>query len=195
MALTRKALKAMGLTDEQVDSVIEMHTETTESLKAQRDGYKADADKLAAAEAELEALKKDGYKEKYEQERTAFESYKAEQTKKEARAAKAAAVRRYFETKGITGKGLDIAMRGAGAEIDAAELDGESLKDTAALDALVTGDFAGLVGKKFTAGAKVETPPTNTAGGAKTRAEIAAMPDREARRAEYAKIINADKGE
>ena len=58
MALTRKALKAMGLTDEQVDSVVEMHTETVDAIKEQRDGYKADADKLAEAQAELETLKK-----------------------------------------------------------------------------------------------------------------------------------------
>ena len=38
MALTRKALKAMGLTDEQVDSIIEMHTDTV-------DGWKADVSK------------------------------------------------------------------------------------------------------------------------------------------------------
>ncbi len=195
MALTRKALKAMGLTDEQVDSVVELHTETLDAVKEQRDGYKADADKLAEAQAELEALKKDGYKEKYENEHAAFETYKTEQTAKETKAAKTAAVRKYFEAKGITGKGLDIAMRGAGAEINAAELNGENLKDTSTLDALIAGDFAGLVGKKFTQSSKVETPPANATGEAKTRAEIAAMPDREARRAEYAKIINADKGE
>ena len=195
MALTRKALKAMGLTDEQVESVIEMHTETVDAIKEQRDGYKADADKLAEVQAELETLKKDDYKKKYDDEHAAFESYKSDQSKKETRAAKSAAVRKYFETKRITGKGLDIAMRGAGAEIDAAELDGESLKDTAALDALIAGDFAGLVGKKFTQRAKVDEPPANNPTGVKTRAEIAAMPDRDARRAEYAKIINADKGE
>ena len=33
MALSRKSLKAMGLTDEQVDSIIEMHTETVDGLK------------------------------------------------------------------------------------------------------------------------------------------------------------------
>ena len=118
MALTRKGLKAMGLTDEQVDSVIELHTETINGLTTQRDEYKVAADKLPGT-----------------------------------------AVRKYFESKGITGKGLEIAMRGAGAEIDAAELDGEKLKDTAALDALVTGDFAGLVGKIINKGAGVETPP------------------------------------
>ncbi len=91
MALTRKALKAMGLTDEQVDSVVEMHTETVDAIKEQRDGYKADADKLAEAQAELEALKKNDYKKKYDDEHAAFESYKSDQSKKETRAAKSAA--------------------------------------------------------------------------------------------------------
>ena len=53
MALTRKALKAMGLTDEQVDSVIEMHTETAEALKQQRDEFKANADKLAGVQGKV----------------------------------------------------------------------------------------------------------------------------------------------
>ncbi len=161
MALTRKALKAMGLTDEQVDSVIEMHSETTDALKAQRDSYKADADKLAEAQEELKTIKADGYKEKYEKEHSDFEAYKAGMTAKEARAAKTAAVRKYFEDAGISGKSLEIAMRGAGAEIEAAELDGEKLKDTAALEALVKGDFAGLVGTERTKGADVDHPPRN----------------------------------
>lgn len=46
MALTRKSLKAMGLMDEQVDSVIEMHTDTVDELKNQRANAKADADTL-----------------------------------------------------------------------------------------------------------------------------------------------------
>ena len=33
MALTRKLLKGMGLTEEQVDTIIEAHTETTDGLK------------------------------------------------------------------------------------------------------------------------------------------------------------------
>ena len=194
MALTRKGLKAMGLTDEQVDSVIELHTETINGLTTQRDEYKVAADKLPGVQKELDDLKatEGGYKKKYEAEKTAFETFKSEQTAKETKAAKTTAVRKYFESKGITGKSLEIAMRGAGAEIDAAELDGEKLKDTAALDALVSGDFAGLVGKTITKGAKVDTPPANNSGAVKTRAEIAAMPDREARRAEYAKLINTE---
>lgn len=161
MALTRKALKAMGLTDEQMDSVIELHTETIDGLKTQRDGYKADADKLAEAQAELETLRKDGYKAKYEKEHSEFETFKNAVTAKETKAAKTAAVRRFFEDAGITGKSLEIAMRGAGAEIEAVELDGDKLKDTAALDALVKGDFAGLIGTTTVKGAEVNHPPKN----------------------------------
>lgn len=159
MAMTRKALKAMGLTDEQADSIVEMHTDTMAALKEQRDTYKADADKLAEAQAELEALKADGYKEKYEKEKSDFEAYKTSQTQQAAKAAKTAAVRKYFEDAGITGKSLEIAMRGAGAEIAAAELEGDKLKDTAALEALVKGDFAGLVGETKVTGADVAHPP------------------------------------
>lgn len=47
MALTRRMLKAMGISDEQVDEIIAAHTETVDALKEQRDAYKADAEKLA----------------------------------------------------------------------------------------------------------------------------------------------------
>lgn len=46
MALTRKLLKGMGLTEEQVDTIIEAHTDTVDGLKEQIKTYKADADKL-----------------------------------------------------------------------------------------------------------------------------------------------------
>lgn len=49
MALTRKALKAMGLTDEQVDSIVEMHVETTDALKEQRDAIQGRRGKMLPA--------------------------------------------------------------------------------------------------------------------------------------------------
>ena len=47
VALTRESLRAMGLTDEQVDSIIEMHTDTVDGLKADVSKYKSDAEKLS----------------------------------------------------------------------------------------------------------------------------------------------------
>ena len=46
MSLTRSFLKGMGLTEEQVGAIIDAHTETVNGLKADRDNYKATAEKL-----------------------------------------------------------------------------------------------------------------------------------------------------
>ncbi len=173
MALTRKFLKAMGIEDEKIDQIIEAHTDTVDALKEQASAVKADAEKLAAiqkeleaAQAALEAAKKDSYKEKYESEKKAFQDYKDAQTAKETKAAKEQAARAYYQSKGITGKALEIAMRGSGAEVDALEMgeDGK-IKDFKALDGLITGDFSGLVGTTAVEGAPTATPPAGVGEG------------------------------
>lgn len=173
MALTRKYLSTLGIEADKIDQIIEAHTETVDALKKERDGYKADAEKLPDVQKELDGLKAGGdYKARYEKEHKDFEDYKAGVTAKETRAAKETAARAYFTGKGITGANLEIAVRGAAAEIDAAELDGEKFKDTKALDELVGGTFKGLVVTTGTAGANTPHPNTNAGGGKMTRAEI-----------------------
>ena len=82
MALTRRALKAMGIEDEKIDEIITMHTDTVDGLKADVAKYKADAEalpevqkQLEKAQADLEAGKKDSYKVKYEALKEEFEGY------------------------------------------------------------------------------------------------------------------------
>ena len=60
MSITRKFLKGMGLTDEQVDTIIEAHTETVDGLKADVDKYREDAIKLPDVQKELNDLKAAG---------------------------------------------------------------------------------------------------------------------------------------
>ena len=175
MALTRRLLKGMGLTDEQVDTIIEAHADTVDGLKADVETYKADAEKLPKVQKELDTLKAagdGGWQEKYEKVKKDLDDYKAEVSGKEAKAAKEKAVRAYYEGKGITGKSLDIAIRGSGAEIDALELDGDKIKDTSSLDELVNGTFSGLISTTTTKGAYTATPPTNIGGGGMTKADI-----------------------
>ena len=175
MALTRKSLKAMGLTDEQVDSIVEMHTETVDGLKDKLKTAEDKANKLDDVQKELDGLKAnsgDDWKSKYEKEHTDFESYKKGITEKETKAAKEKAVKAYFEGKNITGANLDIAMRGCRDEIGAIELDGDKINDTAALDALVNGTFAGLVVTKTVQGAQTANPPANNGGSKLTKADI-----------------------
>lgn len=179
MALTRKFLKAMGIEDEKIDQIIEAHSSTVDGLKDQIDTLKADAgnaeenkNKLAGlqkqldkASADLESAKNNGLQENYDALKKEFEDYKAKVNAKESKAAKEAAARAYYESKGITGKALDIAMRGSGAEIDSLELgeDGKA-KDYGSLDALVKGDFSGLVSTTTTTGANTATPPAVDGG-------------------------------
>ena len=187
MALTRKLLKGMGLTDEQVDTIIEAHTDTVDGLKADVTRYKADAEKLPGVQKQLDDLKAagdGGYKEKYEKEHSAFESFKTDITAKESKAAKEKAVRAYFESKNITGANLDLAMCGCGEEMAALELDGEKIKDTKSLDALVDGTYKGLVSKQTV---RVDTGARFNGGGKPmTKDEIMQITDRAERRAAIA---------
>lgn len=174
MSITRKMLKGMGLTEDQQDTILEAHTETVNEIKAERDRLKADAEKLPGVQKQLDELKAagdGGYKEKFEKERKAFEDYKADITAKETKAAKEKAVRAYFESKNITGANLDLAMRGCGTEMAALEMDGEKIKDTKSLDALLAGTYKGLISTTQTKGANPANPPANT-GGAKSREDI-----------------------
>ena len=180
MAFKRASLKAIGLSDEQIESVMELHTEVTDALKKERDGYKDKADKYDEAQSKLDALEKDDYKAKYENEHTAFEKYKKDITAKESLAAKEKACRAYFETKGITGQNLDIAMRGAKEEIGALELDGEKITDTKSLDALVDGTYKGLRTTTTQQGTQTVTPPANS-GSKMTKEQIFAIKDSAAR--------------
>lgn len=173
MAVTRKFLKGMGLTDEQVDTIIEAHAETVDGLKEKLAKAEADAATLEAVTKERDELKAGGdFKKKFEDEHKAFEDFKKGITAKETRAAKEKAVREYLTSKNITGGNLDIAMRGLSAEIDAAELDGEKIKDTKALDDLIGGTFKGLVVTSTVTGTQTANPPANGGGGKLTKADI-----------------------
>ena len=178
MALTAKMLKGLGLTDEQRESILEAHADTVNDIKAERDRLKLDAEKLEAVQKELDNLKAmgdGGYKEKYEKEHKGFEDYKADMTAKESKAAKEKAVRAYFESKNITGANLDLAMRGCGEEMAALVMDGDKIKDTTSLDALIDGAYKSLVYTEHMQGANPANPPANNPAKNYTTAEIKNM--------------------
>lgn len=176
MALTRKLLKGMGLTDEQVDTIIEAHTETVDGLKSEVSKYKADAEKLPTVQRELDDLKAkgdDGWKDKHDKVKKDFDDYKNGVESEKSKAAKEKAARAYFEGKNIIGKSLELAMRASAAEIAGLELDGEKIKDTAVLDGLVAGDLAALVGSTVIRGNNPANPPANNGSGStKTKEDI-----------------------
>jgi len=181
MSLTRKSLKAMGLTDEQVDSIVEMHTETVDALKAQRDEYKTNAEKYTAVQTELDALKAkgdDGFKAKFEKVTKDFEDFKASVTAEKTAEKRTSAIKAYFEKAGIAGNNLAIAMRCVANE--KLELDGDNLASTEILDNLVKGDLAGLVQTTRVDGQRVETPPSGV-----QQSELDALSDDDYYRAKF----------
>lgn len=107
-----------------------------------------------------------------------FEDYKAEQTGKEAKAAKAAAYRELAKQAGVGEKWLDTVVKVAtntGA-IDAMEMDGDKAKDAEKLVEAIKSEFSDFVGAPRTDGVKTATPPASTGGG-RTKAEILDIKD------------------
>ena len=201
MAMTRKFLKAMGIEEEKIEQIIEAHTETVNALKEERDKFKGDAEKLPTVQKELDDLKAkgdDGWKEKHDKVKKEYDDYKNEVTAKESKAIKEKAVRAFYEEKGITGKNLEIAMRGSRAEIDGIEMDGDKIKDTASLTALVEGDFSALVRTTTKKGVKTATPPGGKTepSAPKSKEEILKIKDPVERQKAWAeKIMSEQKGE
>ena len=169
MALTRKSLKAMGLTDEHVDSIIEMHSETVDALKEQRDQYKADAEKLPevqkqldTANQQLESAGKDSWKVKYDALKEDFDQYKADQTAKEIHAAKESAYRELLKDAGIPEKRIPSVLRVS--DLDSVELVDGKIKDADKLTENIKTEWADFIPTTTTQGAQTSTPPATNTG-------------------------------
>ena len=174
MSLTRKMLKAMGIEEEKIDQIIEAHSETVDSLKADRDSYKEDAEKLKDVQKELDDLKAkgdDGWKEKHDRLKEEFDQYKNDVQEKETKAAKEAAYRAVLKDANLSEKGIEKAVKYA--EWDKIEL-GEDGKLKGANDHIKAAreEWAEYVTTTTTTGAKTSTPPVNNGGAKLTKAEI-----------------------
>lgn len=199
MSLTRKALVAMGIEAEKIEQIIEMHTEVTEALKAERDTakedakkFKADAEKLATVQAELDTLKAeankpDAFKVKYEALKEEFDTYKNEQTAKATKDAKVQAFKALLKEIGISEKRIDAVTKVS--DIDGIELDDAgNIKDAEAMRENLKSEWGDFITTTGTTGAKTTTPPTNT-GGKMTKDEIMNIKDSSERQAAIADNI------
>ena len=174
MSLTRKMLKEMGIEEEKIDQIIEAHSETVDSLKADRDSYKEDAEKLKDVQKELDDLKAkgdDGWKEKYDNMKGEFDKYKTDVQEKETHNKKVEAYRAILKDANLSEKGIEKAVKYA--DWDKIEL-GEDGKLKGANDHIkaVRDEWAEYVTTTTTTGAKTSTPPVNNGGAKLTRAEI-----------------------
>lgn len=203
MSLTRKALAAMGIEAEKIDQIIEMHTEDVDAIKSERDTakedakkYKADADKLADVEKELNTLKEnsdkpDSYKEKYDKIKKEYEDYKTAQVSKETKAAKSKAYREMLKEIGIADKRIERVMKATEPDIDAIELDESgAIKELDELKKKVKEEWSDFIVSEGKKGADTATPPSNTGGSKMTKEQIEGIKDTAAR--QQAMLENAE---
>jgi len=194
MALTRKLLKGMGLTEEQIDSVIDAHTETVDALKTQINNYKADAEKLPSVQKELDGYKNgtdwkaehDKVKQDYDKVKQEFDNFKTEVAGKESLAAKQAAFRKLLAVENIPDKFHDRIVKMT--DFDAVEMDGDAIRDEAKVRENIKTEWGEYAATVETKGDKPETPPSGKAQ--MTKAEILAIKDTAERQKAIADNLN-----
>lgn len=187
MALTRKSLKAMGLTDEQIESVIDMHSETVNDLKdkiGDADALRTENAELKAAaekyKAELETVKtssaeNEKYKEQYENTKAEYEKFKTDTETKAAKAAADATFTKWLRDNGYTEKGAAKIVKYGGFTPEFNK-DG-TIKNADKLSESVSAEWSEYKASEKTEGARTETPPTNTGGNTITREDILKIPN------------------
>lgn len=172
VALTRKLLEGMGIEDKAIESIIEAHSETVNGLKADRDKYKEQAQRVPDLQKQLEEAKEaaadpNEWQKKYDDEHKAFEDFKAKVEQDKAAADKAKAYRGMLTAAGIDPKRIDAIMRVT--DLSQVEMEDGKLKDTEKLQESAKQEWADFVVKSNTHGSNPATPPTkpspNVEGG------------------------------
>lgn len=189
MSLTHKALSAMGIEPEKIEQILEMHRETLDSIKADKDkaveelkALREDAGKVESLEKELNKLK--DVSNKYDDLKKEYDDYKGQVNAKETKEAKTKAYRAMLKEIGISDKRLDSVMKVA--DLNSFKLDEEgNIKDVDELKKSAKDEWSDFIVSEGTKGANTPTPPSNT-GGTKTKEEILNIKDTSERQAAIA---------
>lgn len=190
MSLTRRMLKAMGIEEDTIDQIIEAHTETTDSLKAERDRYKSEAGKVGELTDELEKVRGqlkdaqnsdeyDELKKRYDEQsqelaklqesskalKSDFDGYKAEVEAKESKRAKEEAYKTLLEKAGISSKYVGKVLKVT--DLDGVEIQEDgTVKDADKLTEGIRSEWKEFIPTTSTTGTSPATPPkeSNTSG-------------------------------
>lgn len=175
MALTKKMLLAMEISEEKADQIIEAHKDSLEALRVERDGLKQKVEETKDAAAELEKVKKDlvkaqakaddaeELKTKYNDLQKQYNDYKADVDQKETTAKKDRAYRKALKAAGISEKRHDAIIKVT--DLSKIELDdnGDVKDEKAVVDGIKT-EWADFVVTEDVKGAEIPAPPSNNGG-------------------------------
>ena len=174
MAFGRKEIREIlgeAHTDEIATKLVALHRSVLDPIKDDLDSanrdlakYKADAEKLPGVQKELDELKKDDWKAKYEKEHSDFDDYKA----KIARDAETAKVKAAYKKLLIEEKISDKALESV---LNATDYGKIKLKDDGTLDGIddqkkeITEKWGGFKANTRRRGEDVDDPPRGDNGG------------------------------
>ena len=172
MSITRKMLKGMGLTEEQVDTIIEEHTSVTDALKEKAQKYESTAQKLATVEKELNDLKAGGsdWEDRYNKEHEAFENYKKDIESKTEQESIKTAYKALLKDQNVSEKRIDTILKLTDFSEMKLTKDGKIANEEKVIEKIKE-DWSDLISKQSEKGADVSTPP-NGGGSKLTRDDI-----------------------
>jgi len=171
MAFTRKFLKSLGLNEDQVESVIEAHTEVSDALKANIAELTEKAGKVDDLQKQLDALN-DGedWKGKYNAKDKELKDFKAAVESKEREAAVKAAYRELLVGEHVGERQIDAVLGVTDFKEMKLDKDGK-LENADALKEAIKQKWSGFITTETVKGASVQTPPANpNPSGANSRA-------------------------
>ena len=185
MALSKSMLRGMGITDEQIQAIIDAHMESVTALQKEvetAESAKQESDKkLAKVQKDLDALKsetdegKNPYKVKYEAVKEEYEEYKKGVHAKEVKATKEKAYEALLKECGVSDKRIKSIIRVS--DIDSLELEEDGkIKDASGLKKGIKEEWSDFIPTEGTKGASISQPPSNS-GGKMSKEDILAIKD------------------
>ena len=171
MALTnaqvREILSSAGVAQENVadavQKIMDGHVTSINALREERDGYKADAEKLAEVQKELDGLKAKGdpdWQDKFTKEHQAFEDFKKQVAEEKVTAQKSELYRALLRESKVEEKRIDSIMKVT--DLDKLTIKDGKLDDVEGLKETIKTEWGGFIVAESSKGAKVDNPPAKT---------------------------------
>ena len=176
MALTnakvREILSAAGILAENIDEaakkIMDGHLTSINALREERDGYKADAEKLPEVQKELNDLKGKGdqnWQEKFEKEHNDFEAYKLQVVEEKERSKKTELYSAVLKECKVGERQIANILKVSGETINGLTIKDGKLENVDELKESIKKDWSGFIMNEQEHGADVDTPPGNNGGG------------------------------
>ena len=170
----------MGIEEDKIDQIIEAHRESVDAVAAERDDYKAKAEKLSTVEkdlvkanAKLEDLAEAS--EKLKSLKQEYADYKADVEAKATKAEKARMYKELLTKAGIPEKRQDAILRVT--DLDTVKVKEGKIENAKELSEAIDSEWADFKVTEKITGVKISNPPTISGGTVYTKEEIMKIKD------------------